>query len=161
MDALWGEREPLPPGPPGGAPRPAAWCPSSQGEEGARQTPWPQKESQSAGGGPKAAAQKCLRSPNTGATRGQCIARNCRQGAFEPSLVESISPEVALIVPLSALTPKAHPIGYLPFITKRCGILVFSFFFFLEYSKNERLYLGEFQWDRACVLRRDGAARAR
>lgn len=34
-------------------------------------------------------------------------------------------------------------------------------FFFLEYSKNERLYLGEFQWDRAYVLRRDGAARAR
>ena len=37
LDALWGEREPLSPGPPGGAP--AAWCPSSQGEEGARQTP--------------------------------------------------------------------------------------------------------------------------
>lgn len=35
------------------------------------------------------------------------------------------------------------------------------FFFFLEYSKNERLYLGELQRDRACVLRRDGAARAR
>lgn len=63
---------PFHPALPEAPPRPAAWCPSSQGEEGARQTPWPQKESQSAGGGPKAAAQKCLSSPNTGATRGQC-----------------------------------------------------------------------------------------
>lgn len=63
---------------------------------------------------------------------------------------------------MSALTPKAHPISYLPLITKRYGILVFCvLFFFLEYSKNERLYLGELQRDRACVLRRDGAARAR
>ena len=57
---------------------------------------------------------------------------------------------------------KGSPYQLPPFITKRCGILFcfVLFCFFLEYSKNERLYLGEFQWDRACVLRRDGAARA-
>ena len=49
----------------------------------------------------------------------------------------------------------------------RCNVPFFYFsffsffFFFLEYSKNERLYLGEFQRGRACFLRRDGAARAR
>ncbi|CAM9719344.1 unnamed protein product [Rangifer tarandus platyrhynchus] len=85
LDALWGEREPLSPGPPGGAP--AAWCPSSQGEEGSRQTPRPQKEPQWAGGGPKAAAQKCLGSPNTGATRGQgrSLSRFCQKLPFGPA----------------------------------------------------------------------------
>lgn len=159
MDALWGEREPLPPGPPGGTPAARGLVPQFTGR---RRRP------------PDSVATKGVavgwRRPKSGGaempefsqhrSHPRPMYRNCRQGAFEPSLVESISPEVALIVPLSALTPKAHPIGYLPFITKRCGILVFSFFF-LEYSKNERLYLGKFQWDRACVLGRDGAARAR
>lgn len=44
-----------------------------------------------------------------------------------------------------------------PFIHKEKRDLVF----FLEYPKNERLYLGEFQRGRACFLRHDGAASAR
>lgn len=115
---------------PGGTPAgPAAWCPSSQGEEGARQTPWPQKESQSAGGGPKAAVRRNACSPNTGAaTRGQWEGETADK-AFEPSLVESISPEVApSIVPLSALTPKAHPIGYLLYHKEMRDLWCFFFF---------------------------------
>lgn len=63
-------------------------------------------------------------------------------------------PHRSLVCPHANGSPHQLP----PFNRKETRDLFF--FFCLEYSKNERLYLGESQRGRACFLRRDGAAKA-
>lgn len=88
---------------------------------------------------------KCLSSPNTGAAPVRCVARKAGDSEFQ--VVFSIT-YMSLSHPHSSpLGPHANgsPHQLTPFIHEEkwdLGLLLLLLFF-LEHSKNERLYLGE------------------